>query len=68
LLKKGLIMLTIHAITVFFVSQLPETKGSHFGRAHDEEEEDDLVLTEEPANGTSVVDTAVIPNPDHQIT
>lgn len=35
LVKKGLVMLAIHAGTVLFVSQLPETKGSHMGRAED---------------------------------
>ncbi|KAL3904661.1 MAG: hypothetical protein SGILL_009982 [Bacillariaceae sp.] len=34
LVKKGLVMLAIHAGTVVFVSMLPETKGSHMGRAH----------------------------------
>ena len=30
-LKKGLVMLAIHAATILFVSQLPETKGSPMG-------------------------------------
>ena len=37
LVKKGLVMLAIHAGTVIFVSQLPETKGAHMGRAHHHE-------------------------------
>lgn len=32
LVKKGLVMLAIHAGTVLCVSQLPETKGAHMGR------------------------------------
>ena len=74
LLQKGLVMLAIHSITVFCVSQLPETKGSHFGRVHgneeEEEEEDhdddhavnhhdhDLALSEEISN-IDIVDGAV---------
>ena len=38
-------MLFIHAITVFCVSQLPETKGTHMGGTHGAL--DDLALTEE---------------------
>jgi hypothetical protein len=34
LIKKGLVMLAIHAGTIICVSQLTETKGSHMGRAH----------------------------------
>jgi Sugar (and other) transporter len=48
LVKKGLIMLAIHAMTVICVSQLPETKGSHMGRAHhDDNETEGLVVTGE---------------------
>lgn len=46
LVKKGFVMLAIHAVTVICVSQLPETKGAHMGRVHTEEIED-LALTEE---------------------
>ena len=44
LVKKGLVMLAIHACTVLCVSQLQETKGAHMGRiAHvsSEDEDDD---------------------------
>mmetsp|Transcript_7793 Transcript_7793/g.19419 ORF Transcript_7793/g.19419 Transcript_7793/m.19419 type:complete len:637 (+) Transcript_7793:144-2054(+) len=41
LVKKGLVMLAIHAGTVLCVSQLPETKGSHMGRAHVISEDDE---------------------------
>ena len=53
LVKKGMVMLVIHSLTVVFVSQLPETKGSHMGRisATTDEEDDnvdhDLALVEE---------------------
>ena len=46
-------MLVIHAVTVIFVSQLPETKGSHMGPAHhpsvddDDDDDEDLALREE---------------------
>eukprot|EP00751_Fragilariopsis_kerguelensis_P050434 CAMPEP_0171050028 /NCGR_PEP_ID=MMETSP0736-20130129/52098_1 /TAXON_ID=186038 /ORGANISM="Fragilariopsis kerguelensis, Strain L26-C5" /LENGTH=263 /DNA_ID=CAMNT_0011502605 /DNA_START=901 /DNA_END=1692 /DNA_ORIENTATION=+ len=54
LVKKGLIMLAIHAVTVIFVSQLPETKGSYMGLAqhvtsvddNDDDEIGELVLRE----------------------
>jgi hypothetical protein len=39
-------MLAIHSVTVLFVSQLPETKGSHMGGPNPEHIED-LALTEE---------------------
>mmetsp|Transcript_27648 Transcript_27648/g.61025 ORF Transcript_27648/g.61025 Transcript_27648/m.61025 type:complete len:370 (+) Transcript_27648:619-1728(+) len=43
LLKKGMIMLLVHSLTIAFVSQLPETKGSRLGSSQDEtyEREDD---------------------------
>jgi len=54
LVKKGLIMLAIHAVTIVFVSQLPETKGSHMGPAqhasvddNDDDEIGELVLRQE---------------------
>lgn len=50
LLKKGLVMLAIHTGAVLCVSQLPETKGSHLGRAHQPhtlyDEVDNLALVE----------------------
>ncbi|KAG7373938.1 major facilitator superfamily transporter [Nitzschia inconspicua] len=47
LLTKGLIMLVIHAVTVTCVSQLPETKGSHMGRAHHHDEETEELVSNE---------------------
>ena len=41
LVKKGLIMLVVHAGTVFFVSQLPETKGSRMGMSQDDAVDED---------------------------
>jgi len=35
LIKKGLVMLLVHAGTVYFTSQLPETKGSRMGLLQD---------------------------------
>lgn len=40
LVKKGMVMLTIHAATVFFVSQLPETKGSRLGISQEQVDDD----------------------------
>ena len=55
LLQKGFVMLAIHSITVICVSQLPETKGSHFGRGHGEDGDDhELALTEEISNEDSL--------------
>jgi len=52
LLKKGLIMLAIHAGTIIFVSQLPETKGSRMGSSQDntierDEDIDDMDFNDE---------------------
>jgi hypothetical protein len=44
LVKKGLVMLAIHAMTVICVSQLPETKGSHMGRAHHHDNETEALV------------------------
>lgn len=54
LVKKGFVMLAIHAMTIICVSQLPETKGSHMGRAHREEDEREVLVTTEESNGESV--------------
>jgi hypothetical protein len=64
LVKKGLVMLAVHAITVICVSQLPETKGAHMGRVHTGEIED-LDLTEEQDVNR---DTEPVHNGDHVIT
>ena len=51
LVKKGMVMLAIHAGTVICVSQLPETKGAHMGRAHHgDNETEGLVPGEEDDN------------------
>lgn len=50
LVKKGLVMLTIHTGTVLCVSQLPETKGTHMGatthQPHNENEVEEMALVE----------------------
>jgi hypothetical protein len=39
-MEKGLVMLSIHSVTILCVSQLPETKGSRMGRVSAEVTED----------------------------
>jgi MFS family permease len=51
LLEMGVIMFVVHAMTVFCVAHLPETKGSHMGGGHHTHDElHDLALHEEASN------------------
>jgi MFS family permease len=77
LVKKGLVMLAIHAGTVLFVSQLPETKGSHMGRiAHvstsdDDDDDDDghveeteiIINNESDSDGQPSSSSCRVPSP-----
>mmetsp|Transcript_14047 Transcript_14047/g.39350 ORF Transcript_14047/g.39350 Transcript_14047/m.39350 type:complete len:555 (+) Transcript_14047:233-1897(+) len=61
--KKGLIMLAIHVGSIFFVSQLPETKGRRMGIAQDDISDDDSygtdVFFDEDVEDASSVETEI---------
>ena len=38
-LQKGFLMLAVHVVCVLCVSTLPETKGSHMGQQHQQQQE-----------------------------
>jgi len=56
MVKKGLIMLVIHAGTVIFASMLPETKGSRMGSTQDDAIGRNEAVGDMDANGEAIRD------------